>query len=244
MKDGKPIRRLDTKYYYVTFRKIPTQVVFHQYKTNDTTHQQTPVTTGTFDLYQKNGTQETLVKKNISLSNDFAKDKPQTSDALIAAMKTKDALHKEGYYEVQNKLYLQPGSYVLRQTSVPTGEQPLEDIAFEVNWQTHEGDTTQLTREPQTLKVVEINLATAKHKEQTPKTPPQHDDTDSNHNGPNHNGTTNSSNHQSAVKHKHMRTTPQTSDPSTSLNLMGALLGAFTLASGIAVARAHKKHMR
>lgn len=77
-----------------------------------------------------------------------------------------------------------------------------------------------------------------------PKTPSQHDDTDSNHNGPNHNGTTNSSNHQSAVKHKHMRTTPQTSDPSTSLNLMGALLGVFTLASGIAVARAHKKHMR
>lgn len=244
MKDGKPIRRLDTKYYYVTFRKIPTQVVFHQYKTNDTTHQQTPVTTGTFDLYQKNGTQETLVKKNISLSNDFAKDKPQTSDALVAAMKTSRALHKEGYYEVQNKLYLQPGSYVLRQTSAPTGEQPLEDIAFEVNWQTHEGDTTQLTREPQTLKVVEIDLATAKHKEQTPKTPSQHDDTDADHNGSNHNGTTNSSNHQSAVKHKHMRTTPQTSDPSTSLNLMGALLGAFTLAIGIAVARAHKKHMR
>ena len=244
MKDGKPIRRLDTKYYYVTFRKIPTQVVFDQYKTNDTTHQQTPVTTGTFDLYQKNGTQETLVKKNISLSNDFAKDKPQTSDALVAAMKTKDALHKEGYYEVQNKLYLQPGSYVLRQTTAPTGEQPLDDIAFEINWQTHEGDTTQLTREPQTLKVVEINLATAKHKEQTPKTPPQHDDTDADHNGSNHHDSTNGSNHQSTPKQKHMRTTPQTSDPHTAFNMMGALLGAFTLASGIAVARAHKKHMK
>lgn len=244
MKDGKPIRRLDTKYYYVTFRKIPTQVVFHQYKTDDTTHQQTPVTTGAFDLYQKNGTQETLIKKNISLSNDFAKDTPQTSDALIAAMKTKDALHKEGYYEVQNKLYLQPGSYVLRQTTESTGEQPLDDIAFEVNWQTHEGDTTQLTREPQTLKVVEINLATAKHKVQTPKTPPQHDDTSSNHNGSNHHDSANDSNHQSTTKHKHMRTTPQTSDPHAAFNMMGALLGAFTLASGIAVARAHKKHMR
>ena len=58
---------------------------------------------------------------------------------------------------MQDKLYLQPGSYVLRQTQAGKDAPKLDDIAFTIAWQTKTGDTTTLTKEPSTLHVIEID---------------------------------------------------------------------------------------
>lgn len=157
MKDGKPYKRLDTKYYYLTFRKIPTQIVVHQFKKDAATGKSVPITTGSFDVYQRVGDKEVLVKKHITLSNNFAKDTAPTIDGVVSDMKTKKSLQQEGYYQVQDKLYLQPGSYVLRQTQAGKDAPKLDDIAFTIAWQTKTGDTTTLTKEPSTLHVIEID---------------------------------------------------------------------------------------
>lgn len=157
MKDGKPYKRLDTKYYYLTFRKIPTQIVVHQFKKDAATGKSVPITTGSFDVYQRVGDKDVLVKKHITLSNDFAKDTAPTLDGVVSDMKTKKSLQQEGYYQVQDKLYLQPGSYVLRQTQAGKDAPKLDDIAFTIAWQTKTGDTTTLTKEPSTLHVIEID---------------------------------------------------------------------------------------
>lgn len=157
MKDGKPVKRLDTKYYYVTFRKIPTQLVVHQFKKNSQTQAIIPLTTGSFDLYQRVGNNDVLIKKNVSLSKDFSKDTAPSFDSVVSAMKTTSALQKEGFYQVQDKLYLQPGSYLLRQTQAGEGTPQLADIPFTVSWQVKDGEKSDLVKEPSTLKIVEID---------------------------------------------------------------------------------------
>ncbi len=182
MKDGKPYKRLDTKYYYLTFRKIPTQIVVHQFKKDAATGKSVPVTTGSFDVYQRVGDKEVLVKKNITLSNDFAKDTAPTLDGDVSDMKTKKSLQQEGYYQVQDKLYLQPGSYVLRQTQAGKDAPKLDDIAFTIAWQTKTGDTTTLTKEPSTLHVIEIDrdkLKPPAPKPPVPNPPAPHEPDDS-----------------------------------------------------------------
>lgn len=157
MKDGKPVKRLDTKYYYVTFRKVPTQIVVHQFKKDAATNTTTPLTTGSFDLYQRVGNNDVLIKKNVPLSKDFSKDTAPSFDSVVSAMKTKSALQKEGFYQVQDKLYLQPGSYLLRQTQAGEGTPQLADIPFTVSWQVKDGEKSDLVKEPSTLKIVEID---------------------------------------------------------------------------------------
>ncbi|EFL43687.1 hypothetical protein HMPREF9248_0064 [Fannyhessea vaginae PB189-T1-4] len=157
MKDGKPYKRLDTKYYYLTFRKIPTQIVVHQFKKDAATGKSVPITTGSFDVYQRVGDKDVLVKKHITLSNDFAKDTAPTLDGVVSDMKTKQSFQQAGYYQVNDKIYLQPGSYVLRQTQAGKDAPKLDDIAFTIAWQTKTGDTTTLTKEPSTLHVIEID---------------------------------------------------------------------------------------
>lgn len=157
MKDGKPFKRFDTKHYYVTFRKVPTQIVVHQFKKDAATNTTTPLTTGSFDLYQRVGNNDVLIKKNVPLSKDFAKDTAPSFDSVVSAMKTKSALQKEGFYQVQDKLYLQPGSYLLRQTQAGDGAPQLADIPFTVSWQVKDGEKSDLVKEPSTLKIVEID---------------------------------------------------------------------------------------
>lgn len=157
MKDGKPFKRFDTKHYYVTFRKVPTQIVVHQFKKDAATNTTTPLTTGSFDLYQRVGNNDVLIKKNVPLSKDFSKDTAPSFDSVVSAMKTKSALQKEGFYQVQDKLYLQPGSYLLRQTQAGEGTPQLADIPFTVSWQVKDGEKSDLVKEPSTLKIVEID---------------------------------------------------------------------------------------
>lgn len=157
MKDGKPFKRFDTKHYYVTFRKVPTQIVVHQFKKDAATNTTTPLTTGSFDLYQRVGNNDVLIKKNVPLSKDFAKDTASSFDSVVSAMKAPSALHKEGFYQVQDKLYLQPGSYLLRQTQAGDGAPQLADIPFTVSWQVKDGEKSDLVKEPSTLKIVEID---------------------------------------------------------------------------------------
>lgn len=157
MKDGKPVKRLDTKYYYVTFRKIPTQLVVHQFKKNPQTQAITPLTTGSFDLYQRMGDKDVLIKKNITLSKDFSKDTAPTRESVVNAMKAKNALQKEGFYQVQDKLYLQPGLYVLRQSQAGDDAPKIEDMPFTVSWQLKEGEKSDLVKEPSTIKILEID---------------------------------------------------------------------------------------
>lgn len=157
MKDGKPFKRFDTKHYYVTFRKVPTQIVVHQFKKDAATNTTTPLTTGSFDLYQRVGNNDVLIKKHVPLSKDFSKDTAPSFDSVVSAMKTKSALQKEGFYQVQDKLYLQPGSYLLRQTQAGDGAPQLADIPFTVSWQVKDGEKSDLVKEPSTLKIVEID---------------------------------------------------------------------------------------
>lgn len=157
MKDGKPFKRFDTKHYYVTFRKVPTQIVVHQFKKDAATNTTTPLTTGSFDLYQRVGNNDVLIKKNVPLSKDFSKDTAPSFDSVVSAMKTKSALQKEGFYQVQDKLYLRPGSYLLRQTQAGEGTPQLADIPFTVSWQVKDGEKSDLVKEPSTLKIVEID---------------------------------------------------------------------------------------
>ena len=157
MKDGKPFKRFDTKHYYVTFRKVPTQIVVHQFKKDAATNTTTPLTTGSFDLYQRVGNNDVLIKKHVPLSKDFSKDTAPSFDSVVSAMKTKSALQKEGFYQVQDKLYLQPGSYLLRQTQAGDGSPQLADIPFTVSWQVKDGEKSDLVKEPSTLKIVEID---------------------------------------------------------------------------------------
>ena len=157
MKDGKPFKRFDTKHYYVTFRKVPTQIVVHQFKKDAATNTTTPLTTGSFDLYQRVGNNDVLIKKNVPLSKDFAKDTAPSFDSVVSAMKAPSALHKEGFYQAHEKLYLQPGSYFLRQTQAGEGTPQLADIPFTVSWQVKDGEKSDLVKEPSTLKIVEID---------------------------------------------------------------------------------------
>ena len=157
MKDGKPVKRLDTKYYYVTFRKIPTQLVVHQFKKNPQTQAIMPLITGSFDLYQRVGNNDVLIKKNITLSKDFSKDTAPARESVVSAMKAKNALQKEGFYQVQDKLYLQPGLYVLRQSQAGDDAPKIEDMPFTVSWQLKEGEKSDLVKEPSTIKILEID---------------------------------------------------------------------------------------
>lgn len=182
MKDGKPIKRLDMKYYYVTFRKIPTQIVVHQFKKDAATGKSVPITTGSFDVYQRVGDKDMLVKKHITLSNDFAKDTAPTLDGVVSDMKTKKSFQQAGYYQVKDKIYLQPGSYVLRQTQTGKDAPKLDDIAFTIAWQTKTGDTTTLTKEPSTLHIIEIDRDKIKPpapKPPVPNPPAPHEPDDS-----------------------------------------------------------------
>lgn len=99
---------LTTKHYYVTYRAIPTEIVVRQFKED----KKTPLD-NSFDLYRVEDNKEVLVKSAIKPNYSRADEKEDTINSIEEMMK-KTTINDAGYYEPNNLLYLEPGSYVLK----------------------------------------------------------------------------------------------------------------------------------
>ena len=109
MKDGKPVKRLTRKHYYVTFRAIPTQL-FVKYKKSD----------GTFE---SNAKYELLDSKNTQIGNQFAAASgdivASSINDLVTMMKSTDTTFLKGFtgYLSNGAVYLIPGNYTVKPTA-------------------------------------------------------------------------------------------------------------------------------
>lgn len=99
---------LTTKHYYVTYRAIPTEIVVRQFKEDKKTSLD-----NSFDLYRVEDNKEVLVKSAIKPNHSRADEKEDTINSIEKMMK-KTTINDQGYYETNNLLYLEPGSYVLK----------------------------------------------------------------------------------------------------------------------------------
>lgn len=99
---------LTTKHYYVTYRAMPTQIVVRQFKEDKKTSLD-----NSFDLYRVEDNKEVLVKSAIKPNYSRANEKEDTINSIEKMMK-KNTINDQGYYETNNLLYLEPGSYVLK----------------------------------------------------------------------------------------------------------------------------------
>lgn len=148
MKDGKPVKRLTRKHYYVTFRALPTRLVV-QYKGLDNKIK----TDQAFGLY-------TTQNSSLSLINDKLKSReaPQTKptkDALVQMMKNANTsfLDKGAGYLSDGFAYLLPGTYMVKPTlKAPDGYEWVIETKetnkktqadLKVSLQTKEADPTQ-----------------------------------------------------------------------------------------------------
>ena len=106
MKDGKPVKRLTRKHYYVTFRAIPTQLVV-KYKKSD----------GTFESDAK---YELLGSGNAQIGNEFAATSTDATtsskEALVNMMKSAGTTFLKGTtgYLSNGAVYLLPGNYTVK----------------------------------------------------------------------------------------------------------------------------------
>ncbi|WP_421786244.1 cell surface protein [Gardnerella sp. DNF01204] len=109
MKDGKPVKRLTRKHYYVTFRAIPTQLVV-KYKKSD----------GTFE---SNAKYELLDSGNAKIGNEFAAASgdivASSINDLVTMMKSTDTTLLKGFtgYLSNGAVYLTPGNYTVKPTA-------------------------------------------------------------------------------------------------------------------------------
>ncbi|MFU0517488.1 SHIRT domain-containing protein [Gardnerella pickettii] len=99
---------LTTKHYYVTYRAMPTEIVVRQFKEDKKTSLD-----NSFDLYRVEDNKEVLVKYAIKPNYSRANEKEDTINSIEKMMK-KNTINDQGYYETNNLLYLEPGSYVLK----------------------------------------------------------------------------------------------------------------------------------
>jgi len=99
---------LTTKHYYITYRAIPTEIVVRQFKEDKKTSLD-----NSFDLYRVEDNKEVLVKYAIKPNYSRANEKEDTINSIEKMMK-KNTINDQGYYETNNLLYLEPGSYVLK----------------------------------------------------------------------------------------------------------------------------------
>lgn len=99
---------LTTKHYYVTYRAMPTEIVVRQFKEDKKTSLD-----NSFDLYRVEDNKEVLVKSAIKPNYSRANEKEDTINSIEKMMK-KNTINDQGYYETNNLLYLEPGSYVLK----------------------------------------------------------------------------------------------------------------------------------
>ncbi|WP_165507686.1 cell surface protein, partial [Gardnerella vaginalis] len=106
MKDGKPVKRLTRKHYYVTFRAIPTQLVV-KYKKSD----------GTFE---SNAKYELLDSGNAKIGNEFASTSGDVTtsnkEALVTMMKSSSTTFLKSFtgYLSNGAVYLLPGKYTVK----------------------------------------------------------------------------------------------------------------------------------
>ena len=106
MKDGKPVKRLTRKHYYVTFRAIPTQLVV-KYKKSD----------GTFE---SNAKYELLDSGNAKIGNEFAATSGDVTtsnkEALVTMMKSSSTTFLKSFtgYLSNGAVYLLPGKYTVK----------------------------------------------------------------------------------------------------------------------------------
>ena len=106
MKNGKPVKRLTRKHYYVTFRAIPTQLVV-KYKKSD----------GTFE---SNAKYELLDSGNAQIGNEFSATSGDVTtsnkEALVTMMKSNSTTFLKGFtgYLSNGAVYLLPGKYTVK----------------------------------------------------------------------------------------------------------------------------------
>lgn len=103
---------LTTKHYYITYRAIPTEIVVRQFKEEKKTHLD-----NSFDLYRVEDNKAVLVKSAIKPNYSRANEKEDTIN-VIEEMIKKTTINDQGYYELNNLLYLEPGKYILKSKSL------------------------------------------------------------------------------------------------------------------------------
>ena len=144
MKDGKPVKRLTRKHYYVTFRAIPTQLVV-KYKKSD----------GTFESNVK---YELLDSGNAKIGNEFAATSGDVTtsnkEALVTMMKSSSTTFLKGFtgYLSNGAVYLIPGNYTVKPTAqAPEGYEWVVDsnkqdtkTSADINIGLQTGNTTAL----------------------------------------------------------------------------------------------------
>ncbi|MFW0894314.1 cell surface protein [Gardnerella sp. Marseille-Q9181] len=144
MKDGKPVKRLTRKHYYVTFRAIPTQLVV-KYKKSD----------GTFE---SNAKYELLDSGNAKIGNEFAATSGDVTtsnkEALVTMMKSSSTTFLKGFtgYLSNGAVYLIPGNYTVKPTAqAPEGYEWVVDsnkqdtkTSADINIGLQTGNTTAL----------------------------------------------------------------------------------------------------
>ena len=144
MKDGKPVKRLTRKHYYVTFRAIPTQLVV-KYKKSD----------GTFE---SNAKYELLDSGNAKIGNEFAAASGDVTtsnkEALVNMMKSSSTTFLKGFtgYLSNGAVYLIPGNYTVKPTAqAPEGYEWVVDsnkqdtkTSADINIGLQTGNTTAL----------------------------------------------------------------------------------------------------
>lgn len=148
MKDGKPVKRLTRKHYYVTFRALPTRLVV-QYKGLDNKIQ----TDQAFGLYTTRNSSPALI--NDKLKSREAPQTEPTKDALVQMMKNANTafLNDGAGYLSDGFAYLLPGTYMVKPTlKAPDGYEWVietketnkkKQADLKVSLQTKEADPTQ-----------------------------------------------------------------------------------------------------
>ena len=144
MKDGKPVKRLTRKHYYVTFRAIPTQLVV-KYKKSD----------GTFE---SNAKYELLDSGNAKIGNEFAAASgdviTSNKEALVTMMKSSSTAFLKSFtgYLSNGAVYLLPGKYTVKpNVKAPEGYEWVVDsnkqdskTSADINIRLQTGKTTAL----------------------------------------------------------------------------------------------------
>ena len=148
MKDGKPVKRLTRKHYYVTFRALPTRLVV-QYKGLDNKIK----TDQAFGLYTTRNSSPALI--NDKLKSREAPQTEPTKDALVQMMKNANTsfLDNGAGYLSDGFAYLLPGTYMVKPTlKAPDGYEWVIETKetnkktqadLKVSLQTKEADPTQ-----------------------------------------------------------------------------------------------------
>lgn len=105
-----------TKHYYLTYRMLPTELVVEQFKGDEGEK----LDGAKFDLYRVDGETETLVAKNIPVNTGRA-DAAETTRAELGDIARQEVSMTDGLYYAGDAVYLNPGTYRIKQTANEKG---------------------------------------------------------------------------------------------------------------------------